>query len=147
MNWTDVVQALAAIFGTLLAAAGFITVIVQLRNLRQTIRVANRATIYQMTERLKSTLLENYELRGYFFADRPVDANDDARDRIVAVADYVVTYLELIATHQHEIEPENRDAWVEFIRMIYRKSPVVQELLAERRNTFSSVFWGTIEGN
>lgn len=132
-DWVSVIQ-------TAVAVIGFGAVIFQLGQVEKSMRSSARASIYDLAARVKQNIVDNPELRAYFYDAKAVGPEDPNFDKVMAMADFFCLYLEKIATQSEAVSTENKSAWEEYIQDVYANCPAIQLHVQGREDWYSEEF-------
>jgi len=139
------VRTLTEIITAGMAVFGFLGLILQLKNLERELRGAARNSLYDMGARLKDLFVKHPEQRKYFLDGEPIGQDSEDYPQALAIADFFCLYLEQITTQAPYIGRKHRKPWMKYAVEIYRKSPLIQEYLQDKRSWYVDDFWKAVE--
>lgn len=134
---TETLQLLVSIGGLLLAAVGLPLLYMQLRDVQRSLRSTAHAAIYHQAADVRAHLVEHPRLRKYFFDDVEINPEHEDYERVVTIAELFLNYLEHIAVLGDSFGAKNRPALNRFSRIAIERSPILQQHLAENRESYS----------
>ena len=143
MSTTEIIS----IITTLVAIAGFIGLIIQLKNLQKGLNSDARGSIYDMSSKLKETFIEYPHLRKYFFNNIEIDPNSQNFDRVCAIADFYCLYLEQMSTQLDSIEKNHKRAWIKYIVDSIDNSPAIRTHINSNKGFYSELFLNHIHSH
>jgi hypothetical protein len=133
----NVLEAYAAVGGVLVAIFGLIFVILQLRNLEQSVRAASHSAVYVQASDFRGHLVSHPELRKYFFEGVAIEPGHPDYDRALTIAELYLNQLEQITVTKESLGADNRDSLDDFINVALAKSPIMRRRLKESPQYFS----------
>jgi len=137
MDWVSVVQ-------TAVAVVGFGAVLYQLNQVEKSLRSSTRSSIYSLAASLKQTMINNPELRPYFYDEKKISEGDPNFDKVMLTADLFCLYLEKIATQGEGLSSINNKAWCNYIKGVYKTCPAIRSHLIDRESWYSDELWAII---
>lgn len=132
--------------GLVLQAGGLVIIIYQLSRLNLSIRVSAQSAVYQQAADARSYLVDYPELRKYFFDGEKIEPGSEHYERAKTIAELFLNYLEHLILQQETLRKTDWTSWREFVLKTVSMSPVMQEILAERRDFYSSALTDLIDG-
>lgn len=134
---TDTLQVLVSIGGLVLAAVGLPLLYLQLRDVQRSLRSTAHAAIYNQAADMRAHLVEHPHLRKYFFDNVEISPEHEDYERVVTIAELFLNYLEHIAVLGDSFGAKNRPALNRFSSIALKRSPILQQHLAENRESYS----------
>ena len=125
--------------GVIFQGLAFVGVIVSLLLLRaqgSTARDATLAVAYQnmaaQTADVARFFVDNSDLRPYFFGNKALPVSRDEHDRVFAVAEMYVNFMDNVLTQSPVLKRAGVAAdWEAYFLDVYRTSPVIREFWRE----------------
>ena len=133
----ETLQAYVAVAALLVALVGLPIIIVQLRELQRAVRSQAHAAIYSQAADFRSHLVAHPQLRPFFFAGVPIDADHPDYLRVITIAELYLNYLEHIAVTVDSFGRRNRPSLERFVRNALERGPVLRERLRESPAAYS----------
>ncbi|MDX8397519.1 MAG: hypothetical protein R8K49_04275 [Mariprofundaceae bacterium] len=94
---------------------------------------------------MKQTMINNPELRSYFYENKEILEADVNFDKVMLIADLFCLYLEKIATQAEGVSENNNEAWGEYVKGIYETCPALRLHLKGRESWYSDELWTMIK--
>jgi hypothetical protein len=139
--WTDIVQAIGSI-GTILAAViGFIFVIKQLRQVETTLRKDAIELLYERAFAIQNILLNESELRPYFFENAPVPSDPMIMAKLETYSEMVFDFYELIIDETHFMSSGLSQPWKYYLKDLYSRSPFLRRHLDMNQEWYSQALF------
>lgn len=97
----------------------------------------NNVTAQQLT--VDKLFIDNPGFRKYFYAGLPVSQGDPDYDRAAAIAEFLFDFMDgYYSSARHlSLESSNPDAWKNYFRSIFLKSPLACSILREELAEYS----------
>ena len=134
-QWT--IQTWIQLGGLLTTLLGFLFVIVQVRQLGQSVRASAHAAIYSQAADFRGHLMTYPELRRYFFDGIEANPNHPDYSRILTLAEMLLNYLEHLSIEKSNFASHDGNAWRIFIRQSLEACPTAKQRLAENPDAYS----------
>jgi hypothetical protein len=136
-EWTDVVQAIAAIAGVVVALGGFVIIIYQIVQLERAVRGDTHSKLYSQGFEVVRFFADNAEVRPYFYEGKPVTGAEPEYGKISLCAELMADYLEHIALQKPNLPEDVWLRWVAYIRDRLRSSPFLVRYLQTHKDQYS----------
>lgn len=134
----DSVQSFGLIVGVFLQVIGLGFVIYQLKRVNTSIRVSAQSALYQQSAAIRQLLVEHPGLRKYIFDGVHASPDLEEYDRIRTVAEMALNYLEHLVIQEGSLRKHDQNAWQRFVVRTLSNSPVMQDILDECPESYSS---------
>jgi hypothetical protein len=135
--WPNVVQAIAAVGGLVVAIIGFWALIAQLRQVHRSLESEAHSKLYSEDFAWCDNLLQNPELRPYFRERKPIDQNDPLFGQADELAGLLCVHFEHILLQLENLPPHIGPRWLDYIRGVIAQSPITQSHLASNPSWYS----------
>lgn len=130
--------------GVIINGLAFVGVIVSLLLLRAQGLAARDATLVVAYQNMAAQMadvhrffVENLDLRPYFFGGQEPPGSGDEHDRVLAVAEMYVNFMDNVLTQSPVLKRDRIAAdWEAYFRHVYETSPVIREFWAEHGSTW-----------
>lgn len=124
------------------AHGGIVFVILQLRNLEQSVRSAAHSAVYAQGADFRGHLVAYPELRRYFFDGAAIERGHPDYERALTIAELYLNQLEQITVTADSLGRANRMSLDQFIGVALSKSPVMRRRLADNPEYYSHALLG-----
>jgi hypothetical protein len=131
-------QTIALVIGVFLQVVGLGFVIYQLKRVNTSIRVSAQSALYQQSASIRQLIVDRPDLRKYIFDGVHIDRNSADYDRVRTVAEMTLNYLEHLVIQQDSLRADDHSAWKRFVVRTIGASPVMQQILSENPDSYSS---------
>lgn len=128
----------ATILALLFAGVGAIFVYRQILDLRQALDSHAYGVITEHLNELNKRFVEYPELRPYFRAGKPLPESDTERQRIFAVADIYLDFIDNFYVQVNHLDRSHYDlcGWRAFFKRSFERSPVLCAVLCKDQDEF-----------
>lgn len=133
-------QAYAVIASAVITTCGLVFVVLQLRELKLSVRSAAHAAIYERAAELRSLLVEYPRFRKYLFEGVEIDETNEDYGRLLSVAEMYLNYLEHIFLTNDSLGRKNKTSAKQFVSSALKKSPILRKRLNEAGEDYSLAF-------
>jgi hypothetical protein len=89
--------------------------------------------------------VHNPELRPYFYDDKPPPANWLDYQRVMAVAELLVDFMDNVVTQSHAMPDDHAKVWYEYFQCQYKSSPAIQEYWDKNHGWYQSKLQEVLE--
>lgn len=137
LQWTDVVQAIAALGALFIAAIGFVVLIFQIKQLERAIRGDTQSGLYAQTLEIMKFIADNPELRPYFYDGKELQAGDESYNLVLTATEIVADFFEHVVLQKANLPDEVWQKWCFQIQKTYSNSPVLQEYYTTNKLAYS----------
>jgi hypothetical protein len=136
---TEFLTMVATILALLFAGTGAIFVYRQILDLRQALDSQAYGVITEHLNELNKRFVEYPEMRPYFRAGKPLPANDSERQRILAIADLYLDFIDNFYAQVHHLDRSHYDlcGWRAFFKRSFERSPVLCAVLCMDQDEYS----------
>ena len=119
----------------------------QIRDLRRSIRSSTYQNVYQLMIDIDRFFVENPNLKQYFYDGKELDTTEQVnREKLFSIAEMLVDYFDNVYYQQDCLPANTFDAFIAFMRDIYRNSPVLREFLSSREHWYPKKFVEDLRG-
>lgn len=130
----NVLEITASFLGVVVGIFGFYFVWKQIKQVNSSIKSSSNNNLYSLTIEINKFLIENPELRPYFYGDsngkeKDYDKKDPNFDKIETLADIYITFYEYIYEERDNIGMDIFNSWEEWKLDMYAKSPAIRKHL------------------
>lgn len=136
-QWTDVVQAIAAIGSLLIAVVGFLILIFQIKQLERAIRGDTQSGLYAHTFEIMKFIADSPQIRPYFYDGKELRAGDESYDLVMTATEIVADFFEHVVLQKANLPDEVWQKWCLQIQKTYSNSPALQEYYAKNKLAYS----------
>lgn len=135
------------IFQVIITLVGFVFVAYQLFLLRRSIRSSTYQNVYQMMINIDNFFIENPDLKPYFYEGQIMEEREGLNyTKLLSVAEMLIDYFDNVY-HQKDCMPRRTfEGFSEFMKDMYRSSPVLQEFLSQRKHWYPQKFIEYLKG-
>jgi len=131
------IQTYAALGTLVVTIVGLALVIIQLRQLGQSVHGAAHAAMYEQGAAFRAHLVSFPHLRRFFFERARIEPEEEDYARVITIAEQFLNQLEQIAVTMDSLGRQNRAKLESFIKDALDKSPLLKRHLAENRARYS----------
>lgn len=141
----DTLSVIASFLGVIVGIIGFVFVWRQIKQVNASIKSNTDNNLYSLTIDINKFLIENPELRPYFYGDasgkeKEYDNKDLNFNKIETLADIYITFFEYIFEERKNMEIDLFNSWEEWKKDMYKKSPAIRKHLKNHSNWYKSDF-------
>lgn len=129
----DAISAIATVISDLLIAFSILFAARQWREAAQQTKkaaVAISAATYQgvnaQLQEIDLLFVQYPELRPYFYADKPMPQDRRERDRVMAVAELLVDFMDNVVTQGHAMPADHRKVWNDYFKEQHASSAAIR---------------------
>lgn len=141
----EVLEVIASFLGVLIGIIGFYFIWKQIRQVNSSIKSSTDNNLYSLTIDLNKLLIENPDLRPYFYGDangkeKLYNNSDPNFSKIETLADVYVTFFEYIFEEKKNMQIELFNSWEEWKKDMYKKSPAIRGHLKNHAGWYKNDF-------
>jgi len=135
---------LCVVIQTIVAVIGLAIVPLTLGFIAVQTRIAARATRAQVFQNIASGMIEidryfvdHPEYKPYFGGDKDIDESDPEHSRVLAIAEWIMDWMDNSCDQGGYISPEPRSSWYCYFRDLMSSSPIMRRFWEENRAWYS----------
>lgn len=145
MSAYEKLSLLCSLLGLLVAIIGFYFIVRQIKQVNSSIKSNTNNSLYSLTIDINKFLIENPNLRPYFYGDAEgkqldYDFNHPHFHQIETLADIYITFWEYIFEERNNLGEELFRTWEKWIQDIYNKSPAIQKHIRTSKKWYKKSF-------
>lgn len=140
VTWADSLQAIGNIIGAVFSVLAFIILVVQLRQIVNTIKSQNHSSIYQIGLQLNNLLIENSELMPYFLGTKKLKEDSSEFHKCRLICESLLDYYEYVHLEKSRIDNDLLEYYGNYIKIMYNRNVLMQEFLMENIETYDKDF-------
>jgi len=129
-------SAIASVGSTIFVPASIYFAARQWRESARAIRANTYQGINTQLQGIDLIFVENPELRPYFYAGEDIPQDKRERDRVMAVAELLVDFMDNVVTHGDAMPPEHREVWYRYFREQHDSSPAIRAYWSENSHWY-----------
>lgn len=123
--------------GLLTTVIGFLFVIVQVRQLGQSVRASAHAAIYSQASDFRGYMVRYPDLRRFFFDGIEIKPNHPEYSRVLTLSELLLNYLEHLKIEKSNFASHDGNAWRNYIQQALEACPTAKQRLKDNPLAYS----------
>jgi len=140
MTTFEIFQTITSIVGILIGVTGFVFLYKQIRQINTSIKSGSNNNLYSQTIELNKFLIENHELRPYFYENKECFPANEHYSKVEIYAEIYGDFWEHILEERENIGKYKFSRWSEWMKDMYKNSPAIRNHLKENSEWYTKEF-------